>query len=225
MTAARRDARQTDTAERILHVATELFFVTGYPGTSVRQIMRACDVSAASMYNHFTSKEEVLYAILVRSLEDSLSSLRVASATADRDAEAQLRALVRAISTFHSERQLEGLVSQTEWRYLPPARAADVLALQREVRALFEECLSRGVESGEFALGAAGVDVEVAAKSILDLCINAGKWFRPHGRLGSADIARQHVELVACLVGAGRAGGRRAGDASGSSAIGGEPVR
>jgi AcrR family transcriptional regulator len=201
MTVARRDARQTDTAERILDAATELFFTTGYTATSVRQIMRACNVTAASMYNHFASKEDLLYAILMRSLEDSVSSLRLALAAADDSATAQLQALVRAISTFHSERQLEGLVSQTEWRYLPPARAADVLRLQREVRRLFEDCLRRGVDTGEFMLTSVGVDTDIAAKSILDLCINAGKWFRPHGRLSSANLAQQHVQLVSQLVG------------------------
>ncbi|WP_344112965.1 TetR/AcrR family transcriptional regulator [Nocardioides humi] len=202
MTTAKTDARQTDTARRILDVATELFFTNGYPATSVRQIMQACNVTAGSLYNHFGSKEDVLYAILMRSLDDSVASLLHAHRTADDNATAQLRALVGAISIFHSERQLEGLVSQTEWRHLPPERAADVLEQQKRIRRLFEGCLRRGIADGEFTLAAVGADTDITAKSILDLCINAGKWFRTHGRLSAPELARQHVELVTQMVGA-----------------------
>jgi AcrR family transcriptional regulator len=199
---AKTDARHTDTARRVLDVATELFFTHGYPATSVRQIMQACNVTAGSLYNHFGSKEDVLYAILMRSLNDSVESLLRAHAAAADNATAQLRALVGAISIFHSERQLEGLVSQTEWRHLPPERAADVLEQQKRIRRLFEDCLQRGIADGEFTLAEVGVDTDIAAKSILDLCINAGKWFRPTGRLGAPALARQHVELVTQMVGA-----------------------
>ncbi|MCR1784114.1 TetR/AcrR family transcriptional regulator [Nocardioides carbamazepini] len=202
MRTAKTDARHTDTAQRVLDVATELFFTNGYPATSVRQIMQACHVTAGSLYNHFGSKEDVLYAILMRSLNDSVASLQQALRGADDNATTQLRALVGAISIFHSERQLEGLVSQTEWRHLPPERATDVLEQQKRIRRLFEECLERGIADGEFTLAAVGADTDITAKSILDLCINAGKWFRPTGRLGAADLARQHVELVTQMVGA-----------------------
>ncbi len=202
MSTTKTDARQTDTAQRILGVATELFFTNGYPATSVRQIMQACNVTAGSLYNHFGSKEDVLYAILMGSLHDSVEALLRAFEAADDNATAQLRALVRAISTFHSERQLEGLVSQTEWRHLPTERAVDVLAQQKRIRRLFETCLERGIADGEFTLASVSVDPDITAKSILDLCINAGKWFRPQGRLDSAELARQHVELVTQMVGA-----------------------
>ncbi|MFJ9315529.1 TetR/AcrR family transcriptional regulator [Pimelobacter simplex] len=204
MSTPRSDRRQTDTAQRVRDMATQLFFTHGYSATSVRQIMQACHVTGGSFYNHFDSKEDLLYAILMGSLNDSVASLHHALATADDDATSQLRALVRAISTFHSERQLEGLVSQTEWRHLPAERAADVLEQQKRIRRLFESCLQRGIEDGDFTLAAAGVDPDITAKSILDLCINAGKWFRPEGRLDSAALARQHVELVTQMVGARR---------------------
>ncbi|WP_235738259.1 TetR/AcrR family transcriptional regulator [Nocardioides alcanivorans] len=202
MRTTKTDARQTDTAQRIRRVATELFFTNGYPATSVRQIMQACNVTAASLYNHFGSKEDLLHSILMSSLQDSVDSLLGAFASADDNATAQLRALVRAISTFHSERQLEGLVSQTEWRHLPAERAVDVLELQKRIRRLFETCLERGVADGEFSLAVVGADPDITAKSILDLCINAGKWFRTRGRLDASELARQHVELVTQMVGA-----------------------
>ncbi|WP_327152046.1 TetR/AcrR family transcriptional regulator [Nocardia sp. NBC_01329] len=202
MTAPRSDARTTDTAKRILDVAAELFFSDGYPATSVRRIMTACEVTAGSLYNHYSSKEDVLFAILERSHDDTLTALHEGLAAAGDDPAEQLPAIVAAISTFHTERQIEGMVSQREWRHLPANRAAVILQRQREIREIFEKCLRRGVETGAFTFPDRGIDVDIAAKSILDLCMNAGQWFRSEGRLDSAELARQHTEIVILLVGA-----------------------
>ena len=52
--------------ERILDEATELFDQQGYMSTSVRQIAAQLGSTSASLYNHFASKEDVLYGIVVR---------------------------------------------------------------------------------------------------------------------------------------------------------------
>ena len=201
MTEPRSDARTTDTAQRILDVAAGLFFKDGYPATSVRRIMTACQVTAGSLYNHYASKEDVLFAILERSHDDTLTALRDGLDAAGDDPAEQLRALVTAISAFHTERQIEGMVSQREWRHLPADRGAVILQRQREVREIFELCLRRGVENKTFTFPERGIDVDIAAKSILDLCMNAGQWVRPAGRLDSTELARQHTELVMLMVG------------------------
>lgn len=52
------------TRERILGVAETLFAERGFAGTSVRRIAAACDLTAASLYNHFESKEALYAAVL-----------------------------------------------------------------------------------------------------------------------------------------------------------------
>ncbi|MFC7531622.1 TetR/AcrR family transcriptional regulator [Actinoplanes sp. GCM10030250] len=56
--------RRTDTRERILRVALELFAEQGYDRTSLRQISDRLQITKASLYYHFQSKEEILEAIL-----------------------------------------------------------------------------------------------------------------------------------------------------------------
>ncbi|WP_432968867.1 TetR/AcrR family transcriptional regulator [Dactylosporangium sp. CA-233914] len=216
MTETRHDARTTATAQRILDVAAALFFADGYPATSVRRIMTACDVTAGSLYNHYASKEDVLFAILQRSHRDTLDALRAGLAEAGEDPQAQLLALVEAMTRFHTERQIEGMVSQREWRHLPPKRAQLILDSQREVRSIFETTLRAGADSGAFTFAQHGADIDITAKAILDLCMNAGQWFHRDGRVSSADLARQHVALVMLMVGSSpssRTGRRRSGRA------------
>lgn len=58
------DARRTDTRERILTVAATLFSDKGFNATSIRDISDALGVTKAALYYHFSSKEEILRAIV-----------------------------------------------------------------------------------------------------------------------------------------------------------------
>ncbi len=189
---------------RILDEAARLFYEEGFPASSVRKITAACGVTAGSLYNHYASKEEVLYAILTRAHEDSERALEDALLGAGDRPERQLAELVRAVTRFHTERRVEGIVARTEWRHLPPEQAREVLDAQRRVRRLFERTLERGLATGAFRLDdrPAPVPVDIVAKAILDMCINAGQWFRPARSLSAAQLADHYAFLALQLAGA-----------------------
>jgi AcrR family transcriptional regulator len=58
-----------ETRQRILTAAQELFIDRGYAGTSVRDITERVGVTKASAYYHFSSKEEILHALVVPLIE------------------------------------------------------------------------------------------------------------------------------------------------------------
>ena len=73
------------TKQKILVCAVDLFALKGYTETSVREIAAAVGIKPASLYNHFTSKEDILINILddyskytetMFSTEDLMSSLQ-----------------------------------------------------------------------------------------------------------------------------------------------------
>ena len=125
-------------SRRILDEAARLFYEDGFPATSVRKITAACGVTAGSLYNHYGSKEEVLYAILKRAHEDSEALLEEGLLHGGDRPDRQLAELVRELTLFHTERRIEGLVARTEWRHLPPEPAREVLDAQRRGRRIFE---------------------------------------------------------------------------------------
>ncbi len=55
--------RKDNRRARILNAAAAQFSVSGYSGTSVRDIATAADMLPGSMYYHFASKEELLAAV------------------------------------------------------------------------------------------------------------------------------------------------------------------
>ena len=59
----------TNTKERILDAAEELFADRGFPSTSMRDITQGADANIAAVNYHFGSKEALLLAVLKRRIE------------------------------------------------------------------------------------------------------------------------------------------------------------
>ena len=80
----------TDTRERILEVSAELFVEQGYDGTSLREIAERLGFSKAALYYHFSSKEQILEALLepARRMIDGLLERLDAARTVEDWAEA-----------------------------------------------------------------------------------------------------------------------------------------
>jgi AcrR family transcriptional regulator len=55
---------QSDTPDRIVEVARELFFDQGYAATGIAQILKASGTKSGSLYYFFPSKEDLLAAVL-----------------------------------------------------------------------------------------------------------------------------------------------------------------
>lgn len=201
--------RQTDdrgpTAQRIADAAVELFYRQGYPQTSVREITAACGITPGALYNHFPSKEELLWTVVERTHRINEQSIADALERAEDDPVAQLRELVRAVTTTHSTDRLAAIVSRNEARRLPEAQARQALESQRRIRRTFERTLEAGRDSGAFRLAlpdGSPAYVPVVAKAILDLCIHCGLWFRPDGALDTDQLADTYAALVLQMVGA-----------------------
>lgn len=58
-----RQARRSDTRQRIQDVALELFAEQGYERTSLREIAERLAVTKAALYYHFKTKEDILVSI------------------------------------------------------------------------------------------------------------------------------------------------------------------
>jgi AcrR family transcriptional regulator len=66
MATNRPDRPRSDTRERILDVALELFTDQGYDKTSLREIAERLGITKAALYYHFERKEDMLLALHLR---------------------------------------------------------------------------------------------------------------------------------------------------------------
>lgn len=59
-----RSKNSEQTVEEILAISTKLFLEKGYEKTSIQDILDALNLSKGGLYHHFSSKEEILNAVL-----------------------------------------------------------------------------------------------------------------------------------------------------------------
>jgi len=57
-------------AQKILDAAEALFAEHGYHGVSVQDIAKAAEVSKANVYHHFSSKEDLYFAVIKNSMQE-----------------------------------------------------------------------------------------------------------------------------------------------------------
>ncbi|NLR60531.1 TetR/AcrR family transcriptional regulator [Chitinophaga polysaccharea] len=61
--------------DRILNVATDLFYHQGFNQTGINQIIAEADIAIGSLYNHFPSKNDLLLAYLRKQEEEWFEGL------------------------------------------------------------------------------------------------------------------------------------------------------
>lgn len=60
-----KSSKGQQTRERLIEAALQQFVANGYHGASMRQIAEAAGLALGGIYNHFSSKEEILKAVII----------------------------------------------------------------------------------------------------------------------------------------------------------------
>jgi AcrR family transcriptional regulator len=187
---------------RIQEAATQLFVTQGYRGTSVKDITLACSLTPGALYNHFPSKESVLYAIILKThVQLDFELERAVEAVGDAPDE-RLFALVHAFALFHQQHRRETLVANLEYVELSGDDRADIVARRRHHRARFEEILTAGVASGAFVLprGDGENDIKLVTTAIVNMAIRLSEIHGPDTHMDDDSLAAFHAELALRMV-------------------------
>jgi hypothetical protein len=68
--AAGEDGRSAPTKQQIFRSALELFALQGYDATSARQLAARVGIEAGSLYNHISSKQDLLFQLIQKATYD-----------------------------------------------------------------------------------------------------------------------------------------------------------
>jgi AcrR family transcriptional regulator len=185
---------ETGTRRRAIDdIASGLFHANGYAATSVRDIAKALDIQAASLYAHVASKDDLLWSIVERAAATfEQAADRAVAESAGGDAVELLAALVEAhveVVTADPERSS---VFVTEWRHLSADRRASIATRRDAYEARFRESIREGIAGGDFR----STDPAIAATFILTALNGIATWYRPGGRLSADRIADHYVEIA-----------------------------
>lgn len=196
---AQKTANSLETSDRIRREAAKLFVERGYAATTVKEVARQVGMTSGALYWHFPSKEAILFAHLVTSMEELVQEARLA-AKGGTPTE-RIMGLARAHVLVGLRQTDEGTVDANHGivqlaRFLGEEERAQIATLQRRHLRFVKQILREGMSTGDFRT----LDLTPTAFAILTLCDFASIWWRPRGRLSPAGVADLYADLVRRMV-------------------------
>ena len=186
------------TAARIEEAALELFFERGYNSTSMRDIAQALGITAAALYNHYPSKDQILFSMVKRLHEELEASLNAALEGARNDPRDRLAALTRAHAMIHTRYRKDAHVANSEIFSLEEPGRGEIVASRRRMRDAFSREIAAGVDAGLFKVE----DATVTTFAIINMGIRIAEWFTPGGKLSAEQVADMHADMALRMAGA-----------------------
>ena len=161
-----RDGRATDTHERILQVAEQLYYAGGYEHINLQAIADQIGVSKTALFHHFKNKQELFYATLLHMLARYHAIFAEALESDGQSVRERLRSIMQGLTRLGPFDMMR--FSREEYGLLSPEQQAEV---ERAWRAsLFDvvhRLLADGVRLGELR----HLDVRLATYVFMHLCM------------------------------------------------------
>ena len=168
-----------------------LIYKHGYEGMNLRQLADAVGLQQGSLYNHFPSKQQMLFDLMKEHLVTIIDELKSVLAR-DTDPLAQMKAFIAFHLTYHMQRQDEVYINNSELRSLEPANLRKINALRYEYERLVIGIVEAGVKTKQFKVS----EPKVAAFALIALLTGICNWYKPGGRLSKAALVDIHTEMA-----------------------------
>jgi len=165
------EKRLVEGKERIADAAAGLFLNGGYHSTSVREIAQKAGLSVGSVFNYFTSKEEILFFLFSRNQERTEATLRDQRAQFERlrgegvDPKELLWAAYEFYGRLVEEMRRYTVLGYQELKSLTVAERRRILEGEERIQYFIEEVIGYGVEQGVFPAG----DIDLKAHCLMML--------------------------------------------------------
>ena len=187
-----------------LAAAARLFYVQGYPQTTTREITNACGLTPGALYNHFSSKEEILWVIVEGAYTKTAEVCEEAVRKGNGDPASELRELIFAMTKLHtSDYQVQAIVARGERRRLPKKQIAEIEEIHDRIRQAFTTTLTRCIEAGLVELpeiGGEPPDLWTVARALIGFCIYPGFWYAEDEPLSPEQLADLFSTLIARML-------------------------
>jgi TetR/AcrR family transcriptional regulator, cholesterol catabolism regulator len=181
----------TTRKEQITDTAATLFSQRGYMATSMRDIAEKMGIEAASLYNHISSKEDILHAICFDMAQQFLNTIDEVN-DIYFDAEQKLRMAIQNHVTILTANLTKSKVFLHEWRYLTTENKAEFITQRDKYEKGFTVILQNGEDENLFK----EVDKKFAVLNILSSLNWITEWYKPDGSMTAEEIAKKLSDFI-----------------------------
>lgn len=188
-----------DGHEAITNAAREVFAERGYHAASIRDIAKRAGLSLSALYYWYSSKQDLLTAMIVNSDTEYFARCETALAEAGDDPAARLDAIVRATVEYRVERRLESKITGREISNLTPDASDHIAQSSRKATKMWSDVIDYGISQGAFDCDYP----DEARRTIVAACNAIVQWYQPNGKLKTSDLVERYTEIARRVVKAG----------------------
>ena len=170
--------------EAILESAAQVIRQKGFHAASMADIAKSVQLEKASLYHHFSSKQEILLELLDRALElviDRMAQVMCLDVPADE----KLRLAMRSYLKVLSEQGDLVSVLLLEHRSLDVENQSRHIHYRDRFENMWRNLIQEGVDTGVFQCD----DIPMTARGLMGVMNWTITWYRPGGRLSIDEIA------------------------------------
>ena len=181
------------TAKSLLVAARDLFVLNGYAAVSMREIALKLGINAGAIYNHFPSKQEILFRLLEDHMLDLLEQWDILEVERSKLSDLLiLRMFVNFHINFHIDKSREVFLSYMELRSLDRRNFSKISKLRDEYESILQNILVLGKNNKNLDFD----DSQITTKAILGTLSSLSHWYHQKGRLGAEDIRKIYWHLI-----------------------------
>lgn len=179
------------TAAAIRTEAAHLFASQGYAGTSLRDVAAKVGIKVGSLYNHISSKQELLLSVMGHTMDDLAERMEQAVA-AREDTLGKLTAFVELHIRFHAERAQEVFIGNSELRSLDEESRRQITDKRKRYRSQLEALLTQAGEEGSAAI----INARLHTYSIVAMGTHVAGWYSADGPLTMDEIVSTYTKIT-----------------------------
>lgn len=174
----------------IISKAAKLFREKGFSASSMRDLAEHVGVEAASLYNHISSKAEILQEICFKVANKFMSHIEEVDSS-NKDAIAKIEAVLR----FHIRQMLhhyeEVYVSDREWKHLTDPYLSNFQNQRRIYRQKIASIIEEGIRNQEIQ----PIDAPTAVLIMLHAISGIESWHRSRKKI-SGEMLEDNMVLI-----------------------------
>ena len=180
-----------DRKEEILKTASILFSERGYNAVSMRDLAEALGIKAASLYNHISSKQELLSTIIISVAEDFTTGMNEIISSKKSTVEKLNQVIdLHVRITIENSKDLYSL--NNDWMHLKDPDLSYFKDMRNGYEENFRKILKQGVKKKEIQ----GINIEVMLFSILSSLRTLNQWYSRKQGIDGAELSAQMKQVL-----------------------------
>mgnify|MGYP000843544499 FL=1 len=172
--------------DKIIDIASTIFWKKGYSGASMRDIAKACKCKPANIYNFFESKEEILFEFLLAQNIRLFEMIKHFDDDRTTKPSEQLRDFIHIhVKHVLSYQKTSRFLFDTGLERLSKSNREKVIGFRDMYDRILAGIIQRGIDAKEFS----DMNAKLAARYIASMITRTIIWYSPKGPLSLDDVA------------------------------------